>query len=65
MDDQDVASLIRTAEVFQAASKVAVIPEVRLKLVAIQRKIARENSLVMDGRDIGTYVLPNASLNFT
>ena len=64
LDDQDVTSLIRTAEVSQAASKVAVIPEVRLKLVAIQRKIARENSLVMDGRDIGTYVLPNASLKF-
>lgn len=64
LDDQDVTSLIRTTEVSQAASKVAVIPEVRLKLVEIQRKIARENSLVMDGRDIGTYVLPNASLKF-
>ena len=64
LDDQDVTSFIRTAEVSQAASKVAVIPEVRLKLVDIQRKIAKEHSLVMDGRDIGTYVLPNASLKF-
>ncbi len=64
MDGKDVTSLIRTTEVSQAASKVATIPEIRLKLVDIQRNIASKNSLVMDGRDIGTYVLPNASFKF-
>lgn len=64
LDGKDVTSLIRDREVSKAASDVALIPEVRIELVKIQRDIAHANSLVMDGRDIGTYVLPNATLKF-
>ena len=59
---KDVNGKIRTPQASMAASAVAVIPEVRLKLVDIQRQIASENCVVMDGRDIGTYVLPNAEI---
>ena len=45
-----------------AASAVSAIPEVREFLLEIQRRTARENSVIMDGRDIGTFVLPNAEL---
>ncbi len=62
INGNDVNGKIRTPEASMAASAVAVIPSVRLKLVDIQRKIANENSVVMDGRDIGTYVLPNADV---
>lgn len=58
----DFTGLIRTPEVSLAASKVAVIPAVRLKMVELQRAIAAKNNVVMDGRDIGTYVLPNAQV---
>ena len=44
------------------ASNVAVVPEVRIKMVELQRSIAKLNDVVMDGRDIGTYVLPKANL---
>ena len=59
---KNVTGLIRTPEVSIAASKVAVIPKVRLKLVEIQRNIASKNNVVMDGRDIGSYVLPDAAV---
>lgn len=59
---EDVSELIRTPEVSKCASDVAVVPEVRLKMVELQRKIARDADVVMDGRDIGTYVLPDAGL---
>jgi len=62
LDGQDVSEAIRTPEVSVGASNVAVFPEVRLKMVELQRKIASENDVVMDGRDIGSYVLPNADL---
>ena len=58
----DVSDEIRTNAVSMGASDIAVIPEVRLKLVELQRAIAAEQSVVMDGRDIGTYVLPNATV---
>lgn len=64
LDGEDVSSQIRENRISKAASEIALIPEVRIKLVEIQRNIAMENSLVMDGRDIGTFVLPNASLKF-
>ncbi len=64
VDGKDVTSLIRTPEVSIGASNVAVVPEVRLKMVELQRAIAKENSVVMDGRDIGTYVLPDADFKF-
>ena len=62
LDGENVNGLIRTPEVTKASSNVAVIPEVRIKLVELQREIAKEKSIVMDGRDIGTYVLPNADI---
>lgn len=58
----DVSDDIRTPEVSVGASNVAVFPEVRLKMVDLQRKIAAGTDVVMDGRDIGSYVLPNADL---
>ncbi len=59
---EDVSDKIRTPEISMAASNVAKIPAVRLKLVELQRKLAEKNSVIMDGRDIGTYVLPNADV---
>ncbi|MBQ3038117.1 MAG: (d)CMP kinase [Clostridia bacterium] len=56
----DVSKRIREPDATIASSKIAVIPSVRLKLVELQRKIANEKSVIMDGRDIGTYVLPDA-----
>lgn len=62
LNGEDVSDKIRTVEVSNAVSDVAKIPEVRAKLVSIQRNLAAHNSIVMDGRDIGTNVLPNATL---
>lgn len=62
LEGEDVTHMIRTQEVGSIASKIAVVREVREKLVEIQRNIAETNNVIMDGRDIGTYVLPNASL---
>ncbi|MBO4325826.1 MAG: (d)CMP kinase [Clostridia bacterium] len=59
---EDYTDYIRTNEVSKAASAVAVISAVRLKMVELQRKIAAGINVVMDGRDIGTYVLPNATV---
>ena len=62
VNGEDVTGLIRTPPVSLAASKVAAVPEVRLKLVEIQRQIAGNSNVVMDGRDIGSYVLPDATV---
>ena len=59
---EDVTGRIRTPEVSKGASDVAVIPEIRIELVKTQRKTAEAYDIVMDGRDIGTYVLPDAPL---
>ena len=59
---EDVSDAIRRHEVSGAASKVSAIPEVRAFLLDYQRKQARENNVVMDGRDIGTVVLPGADV---
>ena len=59
---EDVSGLIRTPEVTMKASRVSAIPEVRKYLFDLQQNLARENSVVMDGRDIGTVVLPNADV---
>lgn len=64
LDGRDVSSEIRTPEVSIGASNVAVIPAVRIKMVELQRAIATKNSVVMDGRDIGTFVLPDADFKF-
>ena len=65
LDDVDITVefiAIREPEVSIAASDVSAVPEVRVRMVALQRKIAEGHSVVMDGRDIGTKVLPNATL---
>ncbi len=62
LNGEDVSSKIRTPEVSVGASEIAVIPEVRLKLVDIQRQNAEKTDVIMDGRDIGTYVLPDAEV---
>lgn len=59
---RNVTGMIRTPEVSIAASKVGVVPKVRLKLVELQREIASRSDVVMDGRDIGSYVLPDAAV---
>ena len=64
LDGEDVEDLIRTQEISMAASDVAVCPSVRKRMVEIQQAIAAENDVVMDGRDIGTRVLPNAEYKF-
>ena len=62
LGDEDVSEAIRAAEVSLAASAVSTVPEVRERMVALQREIAKGHSVVMDGRDIGTKVLPDATL---
>lgn len=57
---KDVSDQIRTDDVSLAASRVSPIPEVRSFLFSLQRDIAKTNNVVMDGRDIGTVVLPDA-----
>lgn len=62
LDGKDVTTKIRTPEVSMAASKVSAIGGVRKALVALQRKIAGSGNVIMDGRDIGTVVLPDAQV---
>jgi len=64
LDGEDVSDLIRTPQVSLAASDVSALPVVRLRLVELQREIASRQSLVLDGRDIGSYVLPDARCKF-
>ena len=62
VDGEDVESAIRTPEVGNLSSPVSAIPQVREHLVAAQRKMARTQAVVMEGRDIGTVVFPDALL---
>ena len=62
LEGEDVTEAIRTPEASMAASAVGAVPEVRTYLVRLQQETARGISIVMDGRDIGTKVLPNATL---
>lgn len=62
LDGEDVSGLIRTPEASMTASAVSAKPAVREFLLEMQRKLARENNVIMDGRDIGTVVLPNADV---
>ncbi len=64
LDGENVSDKIRTLEISNAASQVSQLASCRSKLIDIQRKIASVKSVVMDGRDIGTNVLPNASYKF-
>ncbi len=62
LNGENVSSFIRTEEVGNMASFVAKVSEVRAKLLDLQRNLAKENDIIMDGRDIGTNVLPNADV---
>ncbi|MBP3698941.1 MAG: (d)CMP kinase [Oscillospiraceae bacterium] len=62
LNGKDVTTEIRQNEISQYASDVSAIPEVRTFLLEMQRQFARENSVIMDGRDIGTVVLPDAEV---
>lgn len=64
LNGEDVSDAIRTPEASMMASAVSAKPPVRAFLLEMQRKLARENNVLMDGRDIGTVVLPNATLKF-
>ncbi|MDE5772278.1 MAG: (d)CMP kinase [Ruminococcus sp.] len=60
--DRDVSDMIRTPEISMEASRTSAMPAVREYLFGTQQKIAKENNVIMDGRDIGTVVLPNADV---
>jgi len=62
LNGEDVTGKLRLEEIGKLASKFSAIGIVREKLVALQRKLAQKENVVMDGRDIGTVVLPNANL---
>lgn len=62
LNGKDVEKEIRTMEVSQLVSPVAVIPEVRERLVALQQEMGERKGIVMDGRDIGTTVFPHAEM---
>lgn len=62
LNDNEVSSEIRNLKVSNFVSRVAAIPEIRSKLVAEQRKMGQDKGIVMDGRDIGTVVFPDAEL---
>ncbi|MBQ9086771.1 MAG: (d)CMP kinase [Clostridia bacterium] len=62
LNGEDLGDRIRTPEMSMYASAVSAIPEVRAFLLETQKDIARKNSVIMDGRDIGTVILPNADV---
>lgn len=62
LQEEDVTDKIRTQEVASFASTVATYPKVREEMVKLQQGIAKENDVVMDGRDVGSVVLPNATI---
>lgn len=64
INEKDVTPFIRENRISMAASTVSKIPSVRMKLVELQRKIASKTDCVLDGRDIGSFVLPNANFKF-
>ena len=64
LNGKNVSAEIRLPEMSMAASNVSAMPQVRAFLLDLQRSIAAENSVVMDGRDIATVILPNADIKF-
>ena len=64
LDGEDVSGLIRTPEISRSASDISAIPDVRIKLAQIQRNIAHTSDVVMDGREIGSYVIPECENKF-
>lgn len=64
VNGENVTPFIREHYVSKAASDISALPAVRIKLVELQREIAKNDCVVLDGRDIGTYVLPDAKYKF-
>lgn len=64
VNGENVTPFIREHYVSKAASDISALPSVRIKLVELQREIAKNDCVVLDGRDIGTYVLPDAKYKF-
>ena len=64
LDGEDVSQLLRTQEMARAASDISAIPQVRIKLAQVQRAVAQAGDVVMDGREIGSYVLPDTPHKF-
>lgn len=62
LNGENITSMLRTEEVGNMASKTSAIPAVREKLLELQRSLARNEDVIMDGRDIGTNILPNADV---
>ena len=62
LNGENISSKLRAEEVGNMASKTSIIPEVRERLLELQRSLAREKDVIMDGRDIGTYILPGADV---
>lgn len=62
LDGEDVSNLIRTPQASMMASAISAVPAVRAYLLDLQRNIAKTNNVIMDGRDIGTVVLPDAKI---
>lgn len=62
LNGENVTGMLRTEEVGNMASRTSAIPGVREKLLELQRMLARENDVIMDGRDIGTNILPEADV---
>ena len=62
LNDEDVSTAIRTPEASMAASRVSAVPKVRQYLFDLQKTLAKNNNCIMDGRDIGTVVLPDADV---
>lgn len=62
LNGEDVSDKIRTPEISMGASRVSAVPEVRAHLLGMQKEIAEKNNIIMDGRDIGTVVLPDAQI---
>lgn len=62
LNDEDVSTAIRTPEASMAASRVSAVPKVRQYLFDLQKNLAKNNNCIMDGRDIGTVVLPEADV---
>ena len=64
LDGEDVSAAIRTSDVTEAASRIAVFPEVRGPLMELWRRLGRDGGVVLEGRDTGTVVFPDAEVKF-
>jgi len=64
LDGEDVSEDIRADDISSLASAISAIPAVRYKMVELQRKMGEKGSVILDGRDIGTFVFPDAEVKF-